>query len=89
MTEQFSLDQRLGHRRAIQRDKRPVPPQAETVKSLCDQLLAGSAFTDYKYRTVQWCRPAGFFHGIEESPRFPDKLTLSLHDQDIVPIPIK
>ena len=89
MAKQFCLDQGFRHRRAIESDKRSVPAHAEPVKPLCDQLLAGSAFTDYKNRTVQWCRTAGLFDRIEKGARLADKLTFAFHGQHIVSVAIK
>ncbi len=44
VTEDFVLEQRLGNRRAVDRDERMLAAAAELVNGLGDELLAGARF---------------------------------------------
>jgi hypothetical protein len=52
VTEQLALEQRLGERRAVDRDERPVRARTVGVDRGRDQLLARSAFAAKEHRRV-------------------------------------
>ena len=49
MPEQFRLDQVLGDRRHIKRDKRRFRARAMTMQGMSDQLFTGTGFTIDQY----------------------------------------
>ena len=52
VTEQLALEQRLGHRRAVDRDERPVLAPRPLVDRARDDLLAGAALAGDQHRRV-------------------------------------
>ena len=45
VTEQFTLEQPRGNRRAVQGYERPVPARTQAMNGACDQFLARAGFT--------------------------------------------
>ena len=52
VAEQLGFEQRVGNRRAVDRDKRPVGARAERVQAAREQLLAGAALAFEQHRRV-------------------------------------
>src|SRR6185436_17184045 len=52
VAEELGLEQVLGNRRAVDRDKRPVVARAERVEGAREQLLAGAALALEEHRRV-------------------------------------
>ena len=50
VAEELTLEQRLGHRRAVEGHERPLPPRAPRVKGLRDELLARAALAGHENR---------------------------------------
>ena len=52
VTEQFGLEQVLGHRAAVDRDERLVLAVTGAVDRLCEQFLAGAAFAGDQHARI-------------------------------------
>ncbi len=52
MAEQLRLQEPLRHRRAVERDERPLAPRAALVQHACDDLLAHAALSAQENRHV-------------------------------------
>ena len=59
VAEQLGLEQVLGNRRAVDRDKRAVGARAERVQRPREQLLSGPAFPFDQTPSCRWMRRAG------------------------------
>jgi hypothetical protein len=78
MPEQFRLDQRFGHGRAIERHQRLIPAHREAVETFRDQFLARTPFTNHQNRAAQGRGATGALHRIKESARLANELRVAL-----------
>ena len=58
VAEQLRVEQIIVQRRAVQRDKRPLPAAGEVVETVSDKLFPGAALADDQHRFIQ-AGPAG------------------------------
>ena len=52
VAEQLRVEQRLGQRRTVDLDERPVPPRREVVQARREQFLAGPSLAHHEARAV-------------------------------------
>ena len=73
VAEQLAVQERLGQRRRVQLDQRPVPAPRQVVQARRDQLLARAALPDHQDRTVQRRDPRHLLQQVEERRRLADQ----------------
>jgi hypothetical protein len=73
MAEQLAVQERLGQRRRVQPEQRPVPARRQIVQARRDQLLARTALADHQDRAIERRDPRHLLHQIEECRRLADQ----------------
>ena len=82
VAEQFRIEQIVVQRRAVQRDKRPLPAGGEVVQTVGDKLFPGTALADDQHRLIQRSQPGNLFQHLEKAVGLAQQIILVLrHDE--------
>ena len=82
VAEQLRVEQIIVQRRAVQRDKRPLPAAGEVVETVSDKLFPGAALADDQHRFIQRSQPGNLFQHLEKAVGLAQQIILVLrHDE--------